>query len=235
MFQPPAKGPDAASRRETCGAVTRGAGDRGDPRHRSRTGPAASRARRQADGTPVEDFLDLQLRRRMGEFRLSEFLLREPQGKRAGEPQRPVVRGFRQAGAVGELCRTPRRAVRQSQRGWRAHVWLGAVVAGGDFSSFQVEDLSVGWRSGTTLESLGENAVELIVGRAQYQLGMASCSRRQRRGRLARRLLEQRAQGVRVCRDWPRHARCSHGGGLLPGQGRAARERLGQPALGREL
>ena len=82
-----------------------------------------------------------------------------------------MVRGIRQAGAVGELCRTPRRDVRQGERGWRAHVWLGAFVAGGDFSSFQVEDLYGGWRSGTTLESLGENAVELIVGRAQYQLG----------------------------------------------------------------
>ena len=50
------------------------------------------------------------------------------------------------------------------------------LVAGGDFSSFQVEDLSVGWRSGTTLESLGENAVELIVGRRSTNSGMASCS-----------------------------------------------------------
>jgi hypothetical protein len=44
-------------------------------------------------------------------------------------------------------------------------------IAGGDFSSFQVEDLYAGWRSGKTLESLGEDAVEFTVGRAQYRLG----------------------------------------------------------------
>ena len=34
-------------------------------------------------------------------------------------------------------------------------------LVGSDFSSFQVEDLSIGWRSGKTLEGLGENAIDL--------------------------------------------------------------------------
>ena len=41
---------------------------------------------------------------------------------------------------------------------------------GQDVSSFGAEDLSIGWRSGTSL-ALGENAVDLTVGRTQYRLG----------------------------------------------------------------
>lgn len=44
-------------------------------------------------------------------------------------------------------------------------------LVGEDASSFKAEDLHVGWRSGKTLGGLGENALELTVGRAQYQLG----------------------------------------------------------------
>ena len=43
-------------------------------------------------------------------------------------------------------------------------------VAGEDASSFNVEDLHIGWRSGSSLE-LGENVLELTVGRAPFQLG----------------------------------------------------------------
>ena len=41
---------------------------------------------------------------------------------------------------------------------------------GQDVSSFQVEDLSIGWRSGTALTA-GQNAVDLSVGRTRYRLG----------------------------------------------------------------
>jgi hypothetical protein len=41
---------------------------------------------------------------------------------------------------------------------------------GQDVSSFQVEDLSIGWRSGSSI-ALGENAVDFTVGRARYRLG----------------------------------------------------------------
>ena len=41
---------------------------------------------------------------------------------------------------------------------------------GQDVSSFGPEDLSIGWRSGNAIE-LGENALDLVVGRTQYQLG----------------------------------------------------------------
>jgi hypothetical protein len=49
----------------------------------------------------------------------------------------------------------------------------GSVPAafGQDVSSFQVEDLSIGWRSGTSLEGLAENALDFTVGRARYRLG----------------------------------------------------------------
>ena len=43
-------------------------------------------------------------------------------------------------------------------------------IVGSEASSFQVEDLHLGWRSGTAL-GIGENALEFTVGRAQYRLG----------------------------------------------------------------
>jgi len=44
-------------------------------------------------------------------------------------------------------------------------------LVGPDISSFQVDDLFVGWRSGDRYANLGKNAFELTVGRARYQLG----------------------------------------------------------------
>jgi hypothetical protein len=41
---------------------------------------------------------------------------------------------------------------------------------GNDVSSFGPEDLSIGWRSGKSL-TLGENAIDLTVGRTRYRLG----------------------------------------------------------------
>jgi len=48
----------------------------------------------------------------------------------------------------------------------------GSVPAtfGTDISSFQAEDLYIGWRSGKSLK-LGENAVDVTLGRTQYHLG----------------------------------------------------------------
>jgi hypothetical protein len=44
-------------------------------------------------------------------------------------------------------------------------------VVGGTASSFQLDDLYLGWRSGQLLSGLGENALDLTVGRAPYQIG----------------------------------------------------------------
>jgi hypothetical protein len=44
------------------------------------------------------------------------------------------------------------------------------TLVGEDASSFQVEDLYLGWRSGTAL-GIGENALELRGGRTQYRIG----------------------------------------------------------------
>jgi hypothetical protein len=41
---------------------------------------------------------------------------------------------------------------------------------GEDVSSFGPEDLSIGWRSGKSIE-LGENAVDVVIGRTQYRIG----------------------------------------------------------------
>ena len=44
------------------------------------------------------------------------------------------------------------------------------TLVGNEASSFQVEDLYVGWRSGTALD-IGENALDFTVGRTQYKIG----------------------------------------------------------------
>ena len=43
-------------------------------------------------------------------------------------------------------------------------------LVGGEASSFDVEDLYIGWRSGSSSD-LGENAFDVVVGRTQYKLG----------------------------------------------------------------
>lgn len=45
------------------------------------------------------------------------------------------------------------------------------TLVGADASSFDVEDLNIGWRSGTRFESLGEDALDFTFGRARYELG----------------------------------------------------------------
>ena len=45
------------------------------------------------------------------------------------------------------------------------------TLVGDDASSFDVEDLYIGWRSGKSLGSLGENVLDFTVGRTQYKLG----------------------------------------------------------------
>jgi hypothetical protein len=42
---------------------------------------------------------------------------------------------------------------------------------GHDVSSFGPEDLYIGWRSGSSLPDLGDNALDFTLGRSQYQLG----------------------------------------------------------------
>lgn len=45
------------------------------------------------------------------------------------------------------------------------------TLVGDDASSFDVEDLYIGWRSGTSLASLGENALDFTIGRSPYKVG----------------------------------------------------------------
>jgi hypothetical protein len=40
-----------------------------------------------------------------------------------------------------------------------------------DNSSFLPEDLAIGWRSGSVFDSLGENALDVVIGRVPYTLG----------------------------------------------------------------
>jgi len=44
-------------------------------------------------------------------------------------------------------------------------------LVGEEASSFGVEDLYIGWRSGKSLENLGEDVLDFTVGRTQYKIG----------------------------------------------------------------
>lgn len=44
-------------------------------------------------------------------------------------------------------------------------------LVGDDASSFDIEDAYIGWRSGNSLEGLGENALDFAIGRNQYKVG----------------------------------------------------------------
>jgi hypothetical protein len=44
-------------------------------------------------------------------------------------------------------------------------------LTGPDISSFQVDDMYLGWRSGNGFKRFGENAFDVTIGRARYQLG----------------------------------------------------------------
>ena len=44
-------------------------------------------------------------------------------------------------------------------------------LVGDDFSSFGVDDLHIGWRSGATFGALGDDALDVRVGRSEYTLG----------------------------------------------------------------
>ena len=106
---------------------------------------------------------------------------------------------------------------------------------GEDVSSFGPEDLSIGWRSGKVAddgrERLGlRRRADAVPTRSRLsRLG------RGRRRREPRRLLDQRAQGLRVRRDRPREARGAHDRSLLSRQGRTRRERDRQPSVGHQL
>jgi hypothetical protein len=75
---------------------------------------------------------------------------------------RPAISGTARAGK-GEFF------TKVSAVGERTYAAPPPLV-GEEASSFKVEDLHLGWRSGTAL-SIGENALEFTVGRARYTIG----------------------------------------------------------------
>ena len=83
---------------------------------------------------------------------------------------------------------------------------------------------------------LGENALDFSDrARAVPPRSRVPAVGRRGRRRQPRRLLDERAQGVRVRRDRPLQAGRPHGRNVLSRQGRARRERQRQPAVGRQL
>ena len=109
------------------------------------------------------------------------------------------------------------------------------TLVGDDDSSFDVEDLYVGWRSGPKGDS-DEYTLDFTLGRSQYTLGPRHVAVGRRRGRRhARRLLDRCPQSVRARCDRPLQARPSHLRGVLSRPGRDSGIGLRHQAVGRQL
>ena len=214
------------------------ADDPASPGRDARQAPRASEAGRgAADGIALARQVDVQLRRRVGLVRFRELALHQPEG--AGVDENLSDQWFEgyvkpALSATYTLASSSEIYGKVSAVGERTY---GSVPAafGEDVSSFGPEDLSIGWRSGKAL-TMGENALDFVIGRTQYQLGHGlSALGRCGRGRHPRRVLDQRAQGLRVCGHRPLSAGTAQGRGLLPRQGRAPGERQRQPSVGHQL
>ena len=109
----------------------------------------------------------------LGHVRVRQLALQQPQGTgRRREPERPVVRGLRQAGAVRASTRSRPRASSTAR---------SAPSASGPTARCPQPSARTSRRSGPRISTsdggpgtslaLGENAIDFTVGRAPYQLG----------------------------------------------------------------
>ena len=142
---------------------------------------AQDRRRRQTRSEPgeraehraaVDRQVDVQLRRRLGHVRFRELALQQPEGSGREENLsdqwfegyvKPSLSGHYTLASGSEIYG------KVSAVGERTY---GSVpeAFGQDVSSFGPEDLSIGWRSGTSL-TIGDNALDFTLGRTPYQLG----------------------------------------------------------------
>ena len=125
--------------------------------------------------------------------------------------------------------------LRQAQRGRDAHLRRGADAGGRRRVLVRRRGCLHRLALRQQPRDLGENVLDFTVGRTQYKLGHGMLLGRRRGRRLAGRLLDRRAQGVRVRRDRPLQARQQHVRSVLSRQGRHAGGGLRQQALGRQL
>ncbi len=105
-----------------------------------------------------------------GAFGFMNSLFANPRDEPSGDLSDNWLEGYVKPGLSGKYVR----------HGGELYGTMSAVGArtygsapdlvGSDFSSFQVEDLSIGWRSGHAF-ALGENVLDFTVGRTQYTLG----------------------------------------------------------------
>ena len=145
--------------------------------------------------------------------------------------------GYVKPALSGELhVRVVERGLRQGERRRRAHVRIGAgSLSVRTCRRLDLKTSTIGWRSGESL-TMGENALDFIIGRAQYRLGHGFL------------LLDGAAEGgsrggywtnARKAFEFAAIGRLKPGShtieALLSRQGRTERERQRQPALGNQL
>jgi hypothetical protein len=107
-------------------------------------------------------------------------------------------------------------------------------LVGEEASSFKIEDLSLGWRSGKSLGT-SENLLDFTVGRTPYTIGHGLLLWDGAGEGQPRRLLEQRAQGLGVRGRRPIETGETCLRGLLPRSRRGPESDTGTQAVGREL
>ena len=141
--------------------------------------PAAAQAQDQTQAPPEEHDgpasrcrVEVQFRRELGHVRVRQFPVSGSEGRRRDKPNRPVARGRDQAEPVGQpQTGAPRAEIygKVSAVGERTY-GAAPTLLGGDASSFQVEDLSLGWRSGTRWGA-ARTSLDFTVGRTTFNLG----------------------------------------------------------------
>ena len=131
-------------------------------RERAAAGPAAAEGAR----------LEVQLRRGPRWVRLRELAVHEPEARGAlGDLSDNWFEGSLKPAVTGvyTTSSTAQFYGKLSAVGERTYGAAPSLV-GGDESSFGLEDLYVGWRSGDSL-GLGKDALDFTIGRAPYAIG----------------------------------------------------------------
>ena len=154
------------------GAADAVGGARADRRAEPAAASAPDTPEERSTGLPPQIDWTFNFDAGWGTFGFANSLYNNPKDTEPGEPQRPVVRGLRQAVALRRrytLASSSEIYGKVSVVGERTY-GSAPELYGPDVSSFGPEDASIGWRSGKSIGS-SENLLDVTVGRAPYRLG----------------------------------------------------------------
>ena len=108
----------------------------------------------------------------IGSFSFLNSLFTDPHDEPSGDLGDNWLEGYVRPSLSGSITLSGGSVVHGAASAVGERTYGGApALVGEEFSSFGPDDLWVGWRSGTVLSGLGDDALSVTVGRAPYQLG----------------------------------------------------------------